>query len=1259
MKNLLFTFQLLSYLLIGSNSYSQCSVNAGLDQSIECQANVQLFADVPTWSDKNSNISANIMSMRFVGDTIIAVGSNCAYRSTNYGTSWTATNIYYNDNRSLVINSQNHLYAAGYYYSGNNGRIMRSTDNGISWTLLVDHGSREYWDMTIYSDTVYATGVNRSNWTGRLDVTYGGTTFGQVSSFSTTAWVTPYAIAVSPSTIVIGTGNGINGGFKVSTDRGFNWVSIDTTVNGGTFSNVNDIQFVNDTIAYAACNNGVILKTTDAGLSWSNVFSSGYSDPLKTVAFKDLNNGIAAGGSGNIFKTTDGGANWTNVSTGTSAIIAAVIKNYSTYLLTGNFHLLKEKTYTYLWSNASTLSNANIQNPIANVTQTTTYTVSATDENLCVATDNVVINVNPMEMKVFNSQNILSGQSVQLYVDADTNSNQVVDFQWSPNTNINSTTSISPIVTPSQTTTYHINAVINGVQCASDSVLITVVEPSVDAGADKTIQYGGSISFYDASFDPILPMLFPESNSHWTNLKFFSEHLGYISRRLTTNVYKTYNSGTSFMEILKTGSNVSCMKFADSLKGAVGTIDGDLYYTTNGGQSWSLSTPTTEQINGIFFTPSYTYIVCNGGIMKKSSNGGQSWTSVSIGASSDLLTVQFLNDTIGFVGVYSNTGCYIKKTVDQGNTWTTQGGAFPFIYDMHFIDENNGFVAAYSEAKRTTNGGQTWSDIVVDGGLITGNLTLLSIDFINDTVGYMGSPFIKTTDGGANWTKINTLNPPSYDISAVDEHIIFGMGNNNYVRYLNPQYTWTPATNLDNPTILKPTFTPGLTTNYTLSVTLNNTYTATDAVLVTVPDPCISQLNFVVNSTNNSVAFTTLLNQAPYTSPFNYNWQFGDGTQSTQANPVHSYSGPGYQNVNFTATSFNGCTIDTSFVVEIGNAGAMDCQANFAYTIDHSTKSITVNNFSMGNNITDYVYYFGDGQYAYNANSTHTYTSAGNYNVCLTVYSSTTGCSNTKCKTMVVDTAGFKCKAHFVYTLDSASKKVSFYNTSNNNSLNDWTFGDNGQSTLESPTHTYATDGHYLGRLIVQNNGCKDMYQEIVNVNTTAASLYSDFGYLFDNVISKSGGFPVQFYAASAGVPAKYLWDFGDGTQDSLTNQPMHEYANAGQYNVCLTVSDPAAGLSYNVCRSITITAINTMEENAIFELFPNPANQSITLKMGDRSGHAFEVKIVNSLGMEVYETIMQKERLQIDLSGFESGIYYVILQNEDERSIRKLLITK
>lgn len=74
--------------------------------------------------------------------------------------------------------------------------------------------------------------------------------------------------------------------------------------------NLNDITFVDANNGYIVGNNGLILKTTDAGTTWNIVNTTYKVYNLNSVDFKDVANGVVAGANGNIMITNDGGATW-------------------------------------------------------------------------------------------------------------------------------------------------------------------------------------------------------------------------------------------------------------------------------------------------------------------------------------------------------------------------------------------------------------------------------------------------------------------------------------------------------------------------------------------------------------------------------------------------------------------------------------------------------------------------------------------------------------------------------------------------------------------------------------------------------------------------------------------------------------------------------------------------------------------------------------------------------------------------------------
>jgi len=88
-----------------------------------------------------------------------------------------------------------------------------------------------------------------------------------------------------------------------SNDSGATW----TEVQSPTDYDLNSICFRNNIDGYVVGNNGLILKTTDGGLSWIETYLG--SNNLQSIFFKSELNGWI-GSYGGIYKTIDGGINW-------------------------------------------------------------------------------------------------------------------------------------------------------------------------------------------------------------------------------------------------------------------------------------------------------------------------------------------------------------------------------------------------------------------------------------------------------------------------------------------------------------------------------------------------------------------------------------------------------------------------------------------------------------------------------------------------------------------------------------------------------------------------------------------------------------------------------------------------------------------------------------------------------------------------------------------------------------------------------------
>ena len=77
------------------------------------------------------------------------------------------------------------------------------------------------------------------------------------------------------------------------------------------------VSFADALHGWAVGMNGVILATTDGGVTWT-VQNWGAAAWLYDVAFPDASRGWAVGSDGTIIATSDGGATWTAQDSGTT-----------------------------------------------------------------------------------------------------------------------------------------------------------------------------------------------------------------------------------------------------------------------------------------------------------------------------------------------------------------------------------------------------------------------------------------------------------------------------------------------------------------------------------------------------------------------------------------------------------------------------------------------------------------------------------------------------------------------------------------------------------------------------------------------------------------------------------------------------------------------------------------------------------------------------------------------------------------------------
>lgn len=362
-------------------------------------------------------------------------------------------------------------------------------------------------------------------------------------------------------------------------------------------------------------------------------------------------------------------------------------------------------------------------------------------------------------------------------------------------------------------------------------------------------------------------------------------------------------------------------------------------------------------------------------------------------------------------------------------------------------------------------------------------------------------------------------------------------------------------------------------------------------------------------------------------APYTYLWNFGNGTTSTEANPIAELTstgcGTGTFNVTLTVTDANNCSDtmmhsitvkqepaialeDTNLFSPFSNCGNNPTPSNPDYIL-------TLNNASTGTAcLTDYSIDWGDGtvQNNFTASSfplTHTYTELGSF---ILVFSAngTNGCVAEV--TYVV--ANQTNPAGSLGTLGSttglcAPAVVPF--TISNWELNSpgttyvLDFGDGESITLDHPLttnvidHTYMTSScpnqSFTATLTV-TNACESTPFTAGNIQVrvmpTPSFTNPPVACETDNVCFTNTT-TVGSTGANCASTAIYTWDFGDPTSPNnilVTNsaQPQsacHIFSGPGNYIVTLSVTNPCGTDTYTnpICIEPPLTPVFATNTNA------------------------------------------------------------------------------
>jgi photosystem II stability/assembly factor-like uncharacterized protein len=150
--------------------------------------------------------------------------------------------------------------------------------------------------------------------------------------------------------------------------------------------------------------------------------------------------------------------------------------------------------------------------------------------------------------------------------------------------------------------------------------------------------------------------------------------------------------------------------------------------------------------------------------------------------------IWFTANRVGFITDNSN----LYTSTDNGNTWTMIDNTnHPDIFNLQFIDDQNGFAQGSNELGITSDGGKTWLFRQLPSN------AALYFQFINATTGFYLDPqsgLRKTIDAGNSWTTLLIQNQPyqqNFPFYFLDSATGFSMNAGNFNKLTNGGNTST------------------------------------------------------------------------------------------------------------------------------------------------------------------------------------------------------------------------------------------------------------------------------------------------------------------------------------------------------------------------------------------------------------------------------------------------------------------------------------
>ncbi|MCB0052263.1 MAG: hypothetical protein KDE24_22285, partial [Caldilinea sp.] len=244
-------------------------------------------------------------------------------------------------------------------------------------------------------------------------------------------------------------------------------------------------------------------------------------------------------------------------------------------------------------------------------------------------------------------------------------------------------------------------------------------------------------------------------------------------------LYRSADRGENWSSVLPStsGLNLTALAFdpaSPDLKWVIGTDSGQVYTSTNGGQSWGapISFPNASFIGGLLFAPTlggsghHTLWALTGdsnngatAYAYRSTDGGDTWTEVQVNPGSAVNGVTY-HDTIPGLLWAGVDGGYASE--DDGLTWLPLGAGLQGAHDFAVVPGASSkqtttlFAATAVSLYQSSDGGATWQEAATGlGANLPGTLAVSPFNADEAYAATQSRGILHTVDGGRSWRNLD------------------------------------------------------------------------------------------------------------------------------------------------------------------------------------------------------------------------------------------------------------------------------------------------------------------------------------------------------------------------------------------------------------------------------------------------------------------------------------------------------------------------